>query len=324
MGKLTLRYITTAKLLAAALFGATLLTGIHAQAADTATSTSETKTRLILLGTAGGPLPKVNRSAPANVLVVNGKAYVIDAGDSVARQLIKAGVSPTSLRAVFIMHHHSDHNADYGNLLFLSWAAGLKNAVDTYGPPPLVKMTSLFLEMNDWDIQLRQREEHRPELAQLIKAHNIQGDGVVYQDENVKVTAFEVEHYGAKPSYGFRFDTPDRVIVFSGDTQRTANFIQMARNADILVHEVVNDEAVDRLVQRIDPGNMGLKDHIVNAHTPITEVGKIAAEAGVKTLVLTHFVPSDGPDDKDEIWPKDVRKDFKGPVVLGRDLMEVK
>jgi len=178
--------------------------------------------------------------------------------------------------------------------------------------------------MNDWDIQLRQREEHRPELAQLIKAHNIQGDGVVYQDENVKVTAFEVEHYGAKPSYGFRFDTPDRVIVFSGDTQRTANLIQMARNADILVHEVVNDEAVDRLVQRIDPGNMGLKDHIVNAHTPITEVGKIAAEAGVKTLVLTHFVPSDGPDDKDEIWPKDVRKDFKGPVVLGRDLMEVK
>jgi len=131
-------------LLAAALFGATLLTGIHAQAADTATSTSETKTRLILLGTAGGPLPKANRSAPANVLVVNGKAYVIDAGDSVARQLIKAGVSPTSLRAVFIMHHHSDHNADYGNLLFLSWAAGLKNAVDTYGPPPLVKMTSLF------------------------------------------------------------------------------------------------------------------------------------------------------------------------------------
>ena len=282
----------------------------------------QSRTRLILLGTAGGPSPKQTRSAPANAVVVDDAVYVVDAGNGVARQLVLAGLTPRDLRAVFITHHHSDHNADYGNLLLLAWTAGMK-PVDTYGPPPLSRMTELFLELNAPDIELRQEEEGRPVLADLIRPHEIEGDGIIYEDENVKVTAFEVVHLGAK-AYGFRFDTHDRSIVFSGDTSRSENLIRHARGADVLVHEVVNVPAVDAIVARIDPGNEALRRHIIEAHTPLTEVGRIAAEAGVKTLVLTHFVPSDSPVDKAELWREGARQHFAGDLIIGVDLMEIR
>ena len=287
-----------------------------------AEQTPTTRTRLILLGTAGGPSPKQTRSAPANAVVVNDAVYVVDAGNGVARQLVRARLAPRNLRAVFITHHHSDHNADYGNLVLLAWTAGLRRPVDTYGPPPLARMTELFLALNAADIELRQEEEGRPVLAGLIRPHEIESDGVIYQDENVKVTAFEVIHLGAK-AYGFRFDTADRSIVFSGDTSPSENLIKHARGVDVLVHEVVSVPAADALVARVDPGNEALKRHIIDAHTPLTEVGRIATAAGVKTLVLTHFVPSDDPDDKAELWREGVGQQFSGELIIGRDLMEI-
>ncbi|MDB5739615.1 MAG: fold metallo-hydrolase [Alphaproteobacteria bacterium] len=104
---------------------------------------AQAKSRLILLGTGGGPTPKPNRSAPAQAIIVGGVTYVVDCGNGVARQMVLAGLKLGSLRNVFITHQHSDHNADYGNLLLLSWAANLASRVDTYGPPPLAKMTKL-------------------------------------------------------------------------------------------------------------------------------------------------------------------------------------
>ena len=98
-------------------------------------------TKLILLGTAGGPRPRRTRAAPSQVIVVNNAAYVVDCGNGVAIQLMRAGVPLNTLRNVFITHHHSDHNADYGNLLLLAWSSGLQRRVDTWGPPPLVHMT---------------------------------------------------------------------------------------------------------------------------------------------------------------------------------------
>jgi ribonuclease BN (tRNA processing enzyme) len=307
---------------AAALFISTTAIAVAAEEPSKTEKAAPTKTKVVLLGTGGGPTPKP-RNAPASAVIVNEKIYVVDAGDGVARQLYLSGKPLRNVRAVFITHHHSDHNADYCNLLLLSWAAGRRNVVDAYGPPPLEKMTKLCIEMNEWDINLRQEEEHRPNFTSLVRAHEFHGDGEIYKDENVKVTAFLVPHYGAKPAYGFRFDTPDKVIVFSGDTSGSENLIRHAKNADLLIHEVVNEEGVNELVARIDPGNVGLKDHIIKAHTPTTELGKIAAAAQVKKLVLTHFVPAGGPFDKDELWPKDVRKDYSGPIIVGRDLMEI-
>lgn len=102
------------------------------------------RTKLILLGTGGGPRHRKTRSQPAQVILVNDIPYVVDCGDGVARQLVLAGVPLPKLRHIFITHHHSDHNADYGNLIWLAWAAGLRTRVDSWGPPPLQKMTGLF------------------------------------------------------------------------------------------------------------------------------------------------------------------------------------
>jgi len=282
-------------------------------------------TRLILLGTAGGPALKKARAQPANALVVNGHVYIIDAGNGVARQMALADLSPNALRAVFITHNHSDHVADYGTLLLRAWLSGLKTPVDTYGAPPLEEMTRAYLRYMDWDIQLRIRDEPRPPLADLIRAHDIAGPGVIYRDENLKVTAAEVPHGAAKPAYAFRFDTPHRAIVFSGDTARSDALIKLATGADVLVHEVVNVDGVDAVVNATDPGNAALKRHIIEAHTPVEEVGEVAAKAGVRKIVLTHFVPTGLPAfDKPELWIQGVRRHFKGEVVVGEDLLEVK
>ena len=248
--------------------------------------------RLVLLGTGGGPAVKASRAQPANAVVVNGAVYVVDAGDGVARQMALAGLRVVDLRAVFITHHHSDHNADYGTLLLRAWASGLRRPVATYGPPPLERITRSYLEYMNWDVRLRVEDEGRPVLGDLIQAHDIAGDGIVYRDENIVVTAAEVPHGAAAPSYAYRVDTADGSVVFSGDTTMSDALVELAAGADILVHEVVSIDGAAAIVERLDPGNEALLRHIVEAHTTPGDVGRVAARAGVERLVLTHFVPS--------------------------------
>jgi ribonuclease BN (tRNA processing enzyme) len=277
---------------------------------------------LILLGTGGGPRPKKNASSSAQVIIANGVAYVVDCGDGVARQLVLANVPLASLRHVLLTHQHSDHNADYGNLLLLSWAAGLKSRVDTWGPPPLARMTKLFLEMNAFDIDTRIADEGRVPLAPLVHAHEITAGGVVVQDENVKVTAALVAHPPIKSAFAYRFDSADRSIVISGDTAMSENLVTLARGADVLVHEALWVPAVDRLVAKV-PNATTLKKHIIDSHTSAEDCGRVAAMAGVKTLVLSHFVPPDDPEVTDQMWIDAAKKHFRGAVIVGKDLMEI-
>ena len=245
--------------------------------------------RLVLLGTGGGPAVKASRAQPANAVVVNGAVYVVDAGDGVARQMALAGLPVVALRAVFITHHHSDHNADYGTLLLRAWASGLRRPVATYGPPPLEGITRSYLEYMDWDIRLRVEDENRPVLGELIQAHDIGGDGPVYRDENIVVTAAEVPHGAAAPAYAYRVDTARGSVVFSGDTTMSDALVELATGADVLVHEVVSIEGAAAIVERLDPGNEALLRHIIEAHTTAEDVGRVAARAGVERLVLTHL-----------------------------------
>lgn len=280
------------------------------------------KSRLILLGTGGGPTPKPNRAQPAQVIVVNGAAYVIDCGNGVARQMVLAGVPLSSLRAVFITHQHSDHNADYGNLIWLAWASTLTTKVNTYGPPPLKEMTKLFLEMNEADIKIRMADEGRVNLAPLIAPHEVVAGGLVMQDGNVKVTAALVDHGMTKPAFAYRFDCPDRSIVISGDTRPTENLVRLAHGADVLVHEVMYLPALEKVIAA-EPNATNLRAHLKAAHTSTEEVGRIATEAQVKTLVLSHFVPGGLPAIPDQVWFDAVRPYFSGRLIVGRDLMEI-
>src|SRR5687768_8175016 len=208
------------------------------------------KTRLILLGTAGGPRPRRAPSAASQVIVINDMAYVVDCGDGVARQLTAAGIPVSRLRHIFITHQHSDHNADYGNLILLSWAE-LPQPVNAWGPPPLEKMTRLFLELNEFDISTRTADEGRKPLAPLLRPHEITKPGLVMQDDNVRVTATIVPHPPIEHAFAYRFDTADRSIVISGDTAPSDSLIKLARGADILVHEVLWVPAVDRIAASI-------------------------------------------------------------------------
>ncbi|HWK11261.1 MAG TPA: MBL fold metallo-hydrolase [Vicinamibacterales bacterium] len=296
-------------------FIGTVLGSVVTAAAATARA-DQPRSRLILLGTAGGPTPKPSRAAPANAIVIGDRTYVIDCGNGVARQLALAHIPLTTIRHVFITHHHSDHDADYGNLLLLAWGDRLTTRVDTWGPPPLRRMTKLFLEMNQPDITVRERDEGRPPLGPLIHPHEVDGDGDVMRDDVVRVTAARVEHPLVPVALAYRFDCPDRSIVFSGDTRRSDHLVALARGADVLVHEVL-------LPSRL-PGNMSeaLRLHIMNSHTAAEDAGRVAAAAGVKMLVLTHLVPTEPPAPDDE-WMAPARRHFTGRIVVARDLLEL-
>src|SRR5204863_7378605 len=181
--------------------------------------------------------PRKSRAAPSQVIVVNNAAYVVDCGNGVAFQLVRAGLPPSAVRHIFITHHHSDHNADYGNLLLLAWVSGLQNRVDTWGPPPLARMTNLFFEMNAYDIGTRISDEGRVPLVPLVHPHEVTQNGVVMKDDNVTVTCVLVDHRPVTPAFAYRFDSRDRSIVVSGDTKRSDALVRLAEGADILGHE---------------------------------------------------------------------------------------
>ncbi len=286
------------------------------------TQDQATRTRLILLGTGGGPRPRKASSASAQVIIRNDDAYVIDCGNGVARQLVLADVPLPTLRHIFVTHHHSDHNADYGNLFWLAWTAGLRTAVDTWGPPPLAKMTRLFFEMNETDINARITDEGRVPLVPLVHVHELREAGVVMRNDQMTVTATLVDHPPMVPAFAYRFDAEDRSIVISGDTARCENLVKLAQGADVLVHSAVYLSAIDRLVGRVTNAT-ALKRSIIAGQTSAEDVGRVAQAAGVKTLVLSHLIPADDPEVTDQMWIEAARVHFGGSVIVGKDLLEV-
>ena len=279
-------------------------------------------TRLILLGTGGGPRPRTTSSGSAQVIIANGTPYVVDCGDGVARQLVFAGVPLPTVRHILVTHQHSDHTADYGNLMWLAWAAGLRTRVDAWGPPPLREMTRLFFEMNKVDITTRIADEGRVPLAPLVHVHELTDGGLVLQDENVRITAAVVSHPPIAPAFAYRFDATDRSIVISGDTAKSESLVQLAKGADVLVHEAIYEPALDRLVAKI-PNAATLRKHLLGSHTRAEDCGRVAAAAGVKTLVLSHLVPADDPGVTDSMWIRAARTHFQGHIVIGKDLAEI-
>ena len=289
-----------------------------------ASAQNKKTTRIILLGTKGGPTltTKTNRTNPATLILINDVPYLIDCGYGVSRQLIKAGVSLDRLRYIFITHHHSDHNLEYGPLLYNAAVASQSIRIDAYGPPGLQKLTNDFFEYERFDIETRLVDEGGEDLRKAIAVHEFESAGIVMQNDDVKVTNCRVRHPPITQSYAYRFDARDRSVVISGDTAYAPELAEFAKGTDVLVHEAMYLPAIEKLIQQ-NPGATRLREHLLAAHTSTEYVGRIAAQAGVKTLVLSHLVPGDDPTITDEQWMEGVRKNFKGRIIVGKDLMEI-
>ncbi len=275
-------------------------------------------TRLTLLGTMGGSRMTRMRAAPSQVIDVNGRLYLVDCGSGVGRQLALAGYNLKDLKCIFITHHHNDHNLDYGTVLSLAQTEGLKERVKAFGPFPLEVMTREFVEWHEYTE--KQSPFPLPSLNELVEAKDIAESGVVLEDDYVKVTCARVAHPPCKNPYAFRFDTRDKSITISGDTVPSPGLIELAKGSDVLVHEVYYQPFMDKLSKRL-PQYKGLVEWFPTAHTTVEDAGRVAREAEVETLVLSHFVPGDDPSVTEEVWREGASKFFKGKVIVGRDLL---
>ena len=281
-------------------------------------------TQLVLLGTGAAPFPGLRRHMQSSVMLHNGSAYVVDCGLGVTDLYARTGVPFSAVRSIFITHQHPDHNIEYGPFLVLGWIQGLKQSVNAFGPPPLRQMTEDYLKSAKTTIDFW-AEDFKLKPFGMIDVKDLPEAGPVMQDENVKVTSVLVQHPPVHPAYGYRFDFHDRSIAFSGDTVPLEAVAQMARGADVLVHEAMYLPAIERMARgQAAQGNLGsyqtIMHHMNADHSPIEDVGRIAQEAGVKMLVLSHLSPSIAPEAK---WIEGASKHYRGPIVVGHDLMVI-
>lgn len=271
-------------------------------------------TQVVLLGT-GTPAMDPDSSGPATAIVVDDAAYLVDFGPGVVRRAAAASrkgiaaVRPENLTTAFLTHLHSDHTAGYPDLILTPWVMARKETLNVYGPKGLQAMTDHILAAWREDIELRTKGlEQRWPLR--VVAHEIQA-GPVYTDAHVRVTAFPVPHGEWEQAYGFRFDTPDRVIVISGDTSPSAELVKACRRCDVLIHEVY---AVGSKASMPD-----WPKYRARYHTSTRELADIARQSEPRLLILyhraggmTHF--------SDEQYVNEVRQFYPGRVVVGHDL----
>lgn len=283
-------------------------------------------TKLVLLGTGAGPVPGRSRRMTSHVMLSNGSAYVLDCGMGVTDQYARTGIPFSALRSIFITHHHPDHNIEYGPLLIVGWIQGLPLDVRAFGPPPLKQLTEDFMRAYRQTVEFWAEDFHMKPLT-TVSVNEISGAGPVMQDDNVKVSSIVVKHPPVKPALGYRFDFKDRSIAFSGDTAPLGAVAAMAKGADVLVHETMYVPAEEKYIKgEIAKGRPVTFDdfmaHMKADHTPSEDVGRIAQEAGVKTLILSHLTP---PIDSiaDDTWREGAAKYFKGKIIVGKDLMVV-
>jgi ribonuclease Z len=283
------------------------------------------RTQIVMLGT-GTPIPDPDRSGPAVAIVVDSVAYLFDAGAGVVRRASAAGRSGIKAFAplaatpqsqfsprfdrVFLTHLHSDHTLGLADVIFTPWIQGRRVPLDIYGPPGTNRLVTGILDGNSEDIAERTAASGGPSPDGWKSVVHEIAEGLAFQDSRVTVTAFAVPHAGWKYAFGYRVQTPDRVIVISGDARANPNIAAQCRGCDVLIHEVYSDAGFATI-----PAVR--QTYHAQAHTSATQLGDIAAETKPKLLILYHqlFFGS-----SDETLLGEVRSKFSGRVVSAKDL----
>ncbi|MEP7324021.1 MAG: MBL fold metallo-hydrolase [Saprospiraceae bacterium] len=285
-------------------------------------SFSEEDDRLVLLGTQGGPNIRSYKQTPsANLIVYKKTTFVIDTGHGVTFKLKEAGINLSTLKYIFITHHHSDHNLELGPLIYNAWIAGLDKPIHVYAPIGIKQLLKYYWKSNQIDIEMRIMDEGRPDIRKLVISHEIK-EGVVLSNLTEEVSALKNFHPPFKESYAFKFKLGEKIIVFSGDTTYCPALGTFAYGADYLVHEIMDAPAVEEMAKR-RPISPKLKKSILSHHTIAEDVGRVATAANVKNLILNHFVPPDDKNLTDNFWTDAVSKTFSGKIIVGKDLLQL-
>ena len=272
------------------------------------------RSQIVLLGT-GTPNADPARSGPSVAIVVDGTPYLVDFGPGVVRRAAAAyatgieGLDATRLAIAFLTHLHSDHTIGYPDLIFSPWVLGRQDSLRVYGPPGLKHMTDHVLSAYQEDVRERldglepvNRTGHR------VDAFEVE-PGIIYDDDCVTVEAFVVNH-GLQRAYGYRFTTPDRVIVVSGDTAPFDGWAETYAGCDVLVHEV---QSADGLARR-EPA---WRAYHSAAHTTSVELTEVASIVRPDLLILSHQLFHNVTEDR---LLQEVRARYSGDVVSGKDL----
>ena len=279
--------------------------------------------RLILFGTKGGPrLIKGGSWPTSQALVVNGKVYLIDAGLGVTRQFIEAGFTYDQLETIFITHHHSDHNLELGGLIYTSWVGAPAHKINILGPVGLRNLMTHFIESQSFDINIRIHDEGLQDIRRYFTCTEYT-QGVVFEDDNVKVEALRVQHPPVHDCFALKFETSSSTIVFGADTAYLPALADFATDADILVHEAMHTGGAQKICELLKDTKPKLWAHFQASHTPCEDVGRIASAANCKLLVVNHFVPEIGFNVSAADFENDIRTTYKGDLVIGKDLLTI-
>ncbi len=274
--------------------------------------------QLVTLGSKGGPAIRPGGPSPTSSLLrLGGRTIVVDCGLGVSRGLVEADVSLKELDLIFITHLHSDHVLELGGLLHTAWTTGLDREVRVFGPPGTGHYWSRFAQALEFDIEIRISDEGRPDIRDLVRIEEF-AEGLVLEEAGLAVTALRVDHPPVTDCFALRFDHADGGIVFSSDTAHFPPLADFARGADVLVHEAMLADGVERLVARTGNGAR-LREHLLASHSFAADAGRIATEAGVGRLVINHLIPADDPAITPDHWVGAVRETWQGPLTIARD-----
>ena len=248
-------------------------------------------TQVVMLGT-GTPNPDPERSGPGVAIVVNDTPYVVDFGPGIVRRAASLspayggsieGLNVKRIKRAFLSHMHSDHTTGFADLIFTPWIKGRVEPLEVYGPPGIIDMASHLLKAYQEDIRYRvYGRESANDQGWRVNAHEVK-EGTIYQDENVTVDAFKVRHGTWPNAFGYRFTTPDRVIVLSGDAALDANLEKYSQDVDILIHEAYS-------VAGAQSSAPTWQKYMSDNHTSTHELGALAARVKPKLLLLYHVV----------------------------------
>ncbi|MBD9571952.1 MBL fold metallo-hydrolase [Ensifer sp. ENS08] len=279
--------------------------------------------RLVLLGSKGGPAIRPGGPWPtSSLLQIGGRTVVVDCGLGVTRGLTDAGVALKTLDVIVITHLHSDHVLELGPLIHTAWTAGLSQPVRVYGPTGTRVYWQGFLQSMALDIEIRIVDEGRPDLRMLVEVIEF-SEGEIFSENGLTLSALRVDHPPVTDCFALRFDDAEGSVVFSSDTAYFPLLADFAKGADILVHEAMLAEGVDRLVARTGNGAR-LKEHLLASHSFAEQAAAIAAAAGVGRLVLHHLIPADDPEISEAHWIAAARKNWAGALTIAIDGLVVK